>query len=195
MNDMMYRGALTTTGRTPFLLADDGTLYLEDEIIWSGYLSHWSGRKVCARRLLQKDYEARKPIIILWPDIPALEEPFVDLYFNERLVKYPVSFLGHLAVIHQSRHTGAGRYPGIITIGIYLCENSFWIPGQARDDSKKYFSNVETKTYTIFIFSFSPLLPISGSSSAWLSPSSAMLWLVFSSRHFPAPVSRRPSCR
>ena len=34
----------------------------------------------------------------MWPDEPAPQEPFVDLYFNERLVKYPVSFLGHLAV-------------------------------------------------------------------------------------------------
>lgn len=98
MNYMIYRGILTTDGRTPSLLGDDGTRYLEDEIIWSGYLSHWSGRKVFARRLPQKDYEARKPIVILWPDVSAPEEPFVDLYFNERLVKYPVSLLGHLAV-------------------------------------------------------------------------------------------------
>ena len=39
-----------------------------------------------------------KTIIIMWPYVPTEDNPFVELYFNERLVKYPASFLGHLAV-------------------------------------------------------------------------------------------------
>jgi hypothetical protein len=99
MNDIVCKGVLTTIpGQIPFLSGDDGTGYLKDEKIWSGYLLHWNGLKVSARALPQKDYETGRNIIILWPDEPLPEEPFVDLYFNERLVKYPVSFLGHLAV-------------------------------------------------------------------------------------------------
>lgn len=98
MEDIIYKGTFKVTGAHAFLSEDDRTRYLEGETIWSGYLSHWSGLKVCARRLTQKDYETGRPIIIMWPDEPAPQEPFVELYFNERLVKYPVSFLGHLAV-------------------------------------------------------------------------------------------------
>lgn len=98
MKDMIYRGVLTNAGQTPFLLGDDGRRVLEDEIIWTGYLTHWNGRKIAARRLPQRDYPTGKPLILMWPDEPGPEKPFVDLYFNERLVKYPVSFLGHLAV-------------------------------------------------------------------------------------------------
>lgn len=35
---------------------------------------------------------------VMWPDEPVPDESVVELYFNEHLVKYPVSFLGHLAV-------------------------------------------------------------------------------------------------
>lgn len=98
MEGIIYKGTLTVTGSHQFLLGQDDVRYLADETIWSGYLLHWCGLKVCARRLHQKDYETDRPIIIMWPDEPALSEPFVELYFNERLVKYPVSFLGHLAV-------------------------------------------------------------------------------------------------
>ncbi len=34
----------------------------------------------------------------MWPDEDAPEEPFVELYFNQRLAKYRTSFLGHLAI-------------------------------------------------------------------------------------------------
>ncbi|MHB8136755.1 MAG: hypothetical protein ACYDGO_00030 [Smithellaceae bacterium] len=98
MEGTIYRGVLTNTGGQTFLRGQDGVKHLKDEIIWSGYLAHFSGIKVCARRILQRDYETGKPIIIMWPDVPAPDEPLVDLYFNERLVKYPTSFLGHMAV-------------------------------------------------------------------------------------------------
>ncbi len=98
MNDPIYRGVLTTQYGRSFLLADDGTKPLDNEKIWEGYLAHWSGKRVCARRLQQRDYDTGKPIVILWPDEPVSCEPFIELYFNERLVKYPASRLGHLAV-------------------------------------------------------------------------------------------------
>jgi len=97
MKEMIYQGLLTP-GTPPFLKGTDGEKYLEDEIIWSGYLLHWSGLKVCARRLPQRNYETGRPIIIMWPDTPLPESPLVDLYFNERLMKYPASLLGHTAV-------------------------------------------------------------------------------------------------
>nr|HPL32740.1 hypothetical protein [Smithellaceae bacterium] len=78
---------------------ENGSRHLEGEKIWSGYWSHWSGKSVCARRLPQIDYETGKPVILLWPDAPVADASLVELYFNERLVKYPLSFLGHLAVL------------------------------------------------------------------------------------------------
>ena len=51
-----------------------------------------------ARELEQHDYENNEPIIIIWPVETRSTEPFVDLYYNERLIKYFVSFLGHTAV-------------------------------------------------------------------------------------------------
>jgi len=98
MEGTIYRGVLTNTGGQTFLRGQDCVQYLKDEIIWNGYLAHFSGLAVCARRLPQRDYETGKPIVIMWPDVPAPDESTVGLYFNERLVKYPTSFLGHMAV-------------------------------------------------------------------------------------------------
>jgi len=98
MEDSVYKGKLTVSEGTTCLLGQDGTKYLHGETIWSGYVRHWSGRNVCARRLPQRDYETGQPIIILWPDEPVSDEPAVEIYLNERLVKYAVSFLGHIAV-------------------------------------------------------------------------------------------------
>ncbi|MBP1710052.1 MAG: hypothetical protein H6Q49_254 [Deltaproteobacteria bacterium] len=98
MEETIYRGVLTSTTGQTFLRGQDGVAYLKDEIIWNGYLAHFSGLAVCARRLPQRDYETGKPIVIMWPDAPSPDESTVELYFNERLVKYPTSFLGHMAV-------------------------------------------------------------------------------------------------
>lgn len=98
MADEIYKGVLTIAEGESFLLGADAAQHLKGEKIWSGYKRHWAGLPVSARRLPQKDYETGRPIIIMWPDAPAAPEPFVDLYFNERLVKYPASFLGHMAV-------------------------------------------------------------------------------------------------
>ena len=98
MKENIYKGILTTDGTNTYLLAEGGAKLLEEENIWSGYLKHFSGRKVRARRLPQRDYETSRAIIIMWPDEEASAEPFVELYFNQRLAKYRTSFLGHLAI-------------------------------------------------------------------------------------------------
>ena len=94
----MVTGILTQHNNTSFILDESGDRHFEDRIIWSGYLTHWSGEKIHARELEQHDYENNEPIIILWPIESSLNEPFVDLYYNERLTKYFVSFLWHTAV-------------------------------------------------------------------------------------------------
>jgi len=94
----MVTGILTQDNNTSFILDESGDHHFEDRIIWSGYLTHWSGEKIHARELEQHDYENNEPIIILWPIESSLNEPFVDLYYNERLTKYFVSFLGHTAI-------------------------------------------------------------------------------------------------
>ncbi len=98
MENIIYRGVLTKTAERSFLAGENGSRHLEGEKIWSGYLAHWSGKKVCARRLPQIDYETGRPIILVWPEAPVPDISRVEIYFNERLVKYPLSFLGHLAV-------------------------------------------------------------------------------------------------
>ncbi len=98
MGTTICRGILRNAPDASFLEGENGQRYLEGERFWSGYLAHFAGRRVCARRLPQKDYETGRPMIIVWPDVPAPPEPCCELYFNERLVKYPASFLGHLAL-------------------------------------------------------------------------------------------------
>ena len=97
---------------TGLLVREDGKLFIQgaegrrlctDEKIWEGYAAHWIGKKVCARRLPQVDYETGKPLLLVWPHEAATRRPSVALYFNERLRKYPASFLGHVAI----RVTGA----------------------------------------------------------------------------------------
>ena len=94
----MVTGILTQDNIASFILDESGYRHFEDRIIWNGYLAHWSGVKVHARELEQHDYENNEPIIIIWPVESTSTEPFVDLYYNERLTKYFVSFLGHTAV-------------------------------------------------------------------------------------------------
>ena len=94
----MVHGTLTQENGTSFILDENGVCHFEDRIIWSGYLAHWSGEKVCARELEQRDYENNEPIIIIWPHDPEPNEPFIDLYYNERLIKYVTSLLGHTAI-------------------------------------------------------------------------------------------------
>ncbi len=98
MDNAVYTGLLRTLDGVFFLQGADGRRYLEGEKIWSGYLRHFIGKNVFARRLPQKDYETGRPIVLMWPCDPEPADSFIELYFNERLTKYPISLLGHLAV-------------------------------------------------------------------------------------------------
>ena len=98
LSNQIFSGILTREGDSSFLLGVDGEKYFESEKIWEGYLLHWKGKPVCGRILPQKDYENELHIVILWPDIPDTGIPFVELYYNERLVKYRMSSLGHNAI-------------------------------------------------------------------------------------------------
>lgn len=94
----IYTGILRVSGKTKYLETISGEKIFENEKIWDGYVKHWKNTAVNARRLTQLDYEDGKPIIIIWPDVPKPKKPFVQIYYNERLVKYFDSTLGHLAI-------------------------------------------------------------------------------------------------
>ena len=94
----MIHGTISQENNTSFILDEVGVRHFEERTIWDGYLSHWTGKKVFARELGQLDYNKKEPIIILWPDEKEPKEPFIDLYYNERLVKYFTSLLGHTAI-------------------------------------------------------------------------------------------------
>ncbi|MBT3477961.1 MAG: hypothetical protein HOD10_07205 [Candidatus Marinimicrobia bacterium] len=95
---MVYRGILRCKNNNSYLETSSGERILEDARIWDGYLKHWENQSICARALPQKDYELREAIIIIWPDVPKSEVPYIEIYFNERLVKYPASTFGHNAI-------------------------------------------------------------------------------------------------
>lgn len=74
----------------------DGTI-LRNTSVWNGYLRHWEGLMLNGTVLPERDYNTGREILLLWPDEPKPENYF-ELYYNERLVKYRMSFLGHLAI-------------------------------------------------------------------------------------------------
>jgi len=84
-------------GRT-FIADSNGTRHFEGDKIWDGYLIHWRGLKVNARLLPQRDYETGSNIVMLWPWKEPFKRDCVEIYYNERLVKYPFSLFGHLAI-------------------------------------------------------------------------------------------------
>lgn len=98
MEKKIFTGILTQRKGKTFLVDSHGNKHLENQKIWDGYISHWLGKKVNARFLSQKDYETGGNIIIMWPYKKTSKTQFIELYYNERLVKYPLSILGHMAV-------------------------------------------------------------------------------------------------
>ncbi len=94
----VIKGVLTTSNGRACVLTADGTKHFEEMMIWDGYLEHWQDREVCARMLQEKDYTTGLPIILVWPDAPPSPSPFFELYYNERLVMYPISCCGHIAI-------------------------------------------------------------------------------------------------
>ena len=98
MNEQVCKGVLVREGQKTFLRSIDGDEYFSEAAIWEGYFKHWQGRLLCGRILPEKDYLTGKNIVLLWPEERTDREPFVELYYNERLVKYNMSILGHSAV-------------------------------------------------------------------------------------------------
>lgn len=93
-----YTGILKTIDGKSFIEQSDGKRIFEKELIWDGYIKHWENIKVNARQLEQTDYDLGQPIIIMWPFEEKPITPFVEIYYNERLVKYFDSTMGHLAI-------------------------------------------------------------------------------------------------
>ena len=98
IDNKTYTGTLRVKGKSVYLESTGLEKVFENEKIWDGYVKHWENTPVNARRLEQLDYEDGKPIIIMWPDKPEPKAPFVHIYYNERLVKYFDSTMGHLAI-------------------------------------------------------------------------------------------------
>ncbi|MDY6972774.1 MAG: hypothetical protein SV775_10645 [Thermodesulfobacteriota bacterium] len=98
MKEKIVKGVLTKENRATFLLGPNGEHLLEYELIWNGYTQHWLGKRVCARRLIQRDYERGRPIVLIWPEAHVSDVGYVELYYNERLVRHPGSILGHIAI-------------------------------------------------------------------------------------------------
>ncbi|MBC8323591.1 MAG: hypothetical protein H8E70_08490 [Candidatus Marinimicrobia bacterium] len=97
MNSEIIKGQLCKKEGKSFIDCP-GVRFFEDRLIWEGYLTHWLEQNVCVRELPQLDYETGQPIIIMWPEESPPDEPIVDFYYNERLVKYPASLFGHNAI-------------------------------------------------------------------------------------------------
>jgi len=98
VNDKIYRGILAREGSKTVLLSTDGKEYFREAAIWEGYFKHWRGMMLCGRTLQEVDYKTGKPVVLLWPDKNRDNKPFVEIYYNERLVKYSISILGHTAI-------------------------------------------------------------------------------------------------
>ncbi len=98
MDNKTFTGILREDMNGHYVEQPDGTKLFSDELIWDGYIKHWKDTAVCARRLEQRDYQNGGPILIMWPDEPKPKQPFVRIYYNERLVKYWQSTFGHLAI-------------------------------------------------------------------------------------------------
>jgi hypothetical protein len=98
IDEITYTGILRVKGKTNYIEMASGENIFENDKIWTGYIKHWKNISVNARRLAQLDYEDGSPIIIMWPNEPTPKTPFVHIYYNERLVKYFDSTLGHLAI-------------------------------------------------------------------------------------------------
>ncbi|MDP2932847.1 MAG: hypothetical protein Q8N81_01830 [bacterium] len=92
------KGKLQLENNVAYLLTQEGVKCFETEKIWSGYLSHFLGKTVFARKLLQLDYDTGRPIILLWPAEIRPDHPSFELYYNERLPRYFGSLFGHIAI-------------------------------------------------------------------------------------------------
>jgi hypothetical protein len=96
--EMTLRGSLIKENENIYILSPDGKKLLQNDLIWDGYILHWQNKEVCARRLSERDYDQRKPIVLIWPDEEKGYPEKIALYYLERLPKYRGSLLGHSAI-------------------------------------------------------------------------------------------------
>jgi len=85
-----------------FVEDNNGKKLFTEERIWRGYVDHWLNKKVLVRELLQIDDKTGLPIVLIWHEDNIERNKnnsnYVEVYYNERLVKYWASFFGHIAV-------------------------------------------------------------------------------------------------
>jgi hypothetical protein len=98
MDEVIYHGTLKQEEGISYIEGSDGTRLFQSETIWDGYVRHWLGIRVRARFLPQQDYSTGRNILILWPAKEQPTVPFIELYYNERLINYPLSLFGHMAI-------------------------------------------------------------------------------------------------
>lgn len=97
--------------REGWLKKDEDGVFIEDnnskkifteERIWRGYVDHWINKKVLVRELPQIDDKTGLPIVLIWREDDAEQNKkntnYIEVYYNERLVKYWASFFGHISI-------------------------------------------------------------------------------------------------
>lgn len=99
MNELdIINGRLVLEEKTPCVLAAGGEKKFTNAAVWQGYITHFLNREVRGRLLPQTDYATKRPIALVWPEGDPPPQPFLEIYFNQRLPNYPGSFFGHAAI-------------------------------------------------------------------------------------------------
>lgn len=84
-----------------FIEDNSGKKLFTKERIWDGYVAHWLNKKVLVRELPQNDPKTGLPIVLIWRE-DGIErnknQNYIEVYYNERLVKYWASFFGHISI-------------------------------------------------------------------------------------------------
>ena len=84
-----------------FIEDNNGKKLFTGERIWGGYVAHWLNKKVLVRELSQSDPKTGLPIVLVWRE-GGIErnknQNYIEVYYNEKLVKYWASFFGHISI-------------------------------------------------------------------------------------------------
>lgn len=93
-----YSGILIKRDEKFVLLSNYGAYLFSDRIIWEGYGQYFLNHNIEVSELEDTDYEKCEKILLMYPLPVKQESDFIELYYNERLVKYPASRFGHLSL-------------------------------------------------------------------------------------------------